>query len=518
MAGFMNRRAFLGAIGAGIGVVGVGRALSMRARLKGGTASGSKEGMALSGAQERRYPLPEMQSVSGDGLMLTAAPTSADFGPASTRVLSLNDSFPAPMIRVRRGGRARIELRNELDEPTILHWHGLTVPDDMDGHPRFAIAPGARYAYEFEVRDRAGMYWYHPHTHRRTAAQTYMGMAGLLFIEDDDEAALDLPSGEYELPLILQDKRLGGGSALSYNVGMGPDVMTGYLGDTAFGNGAANPTHGVKRGRYRLRILNASNARVFDLGLADRATDGAPMTLIGTDGGLLEAPVTLDRIRMSTGERADILVDFSSYEPGDRVMLRSFDFAVGGMMGMGMGMGRGRGGRGGRGMGMMQGLVQGAEMDLLEFVVLDSPRETAPALPDRLSEIPGPRIDDRTPRRTFHFNSVMMNHTINGRTFEMERIDERVPLGQTEVWTIINESGLPHPVHIHAGQHRVLSRTGGRDRVMPWETGLKDTVLVMPEERIEMAVNFPDPGIFLMHCHNLEHEDAGMMMNFEVVE
>jgi FtsP/CotA-like multicopper oxidase with cupredoxin domain len=515
MAGFMNRRTFLGALAGGVAAVAGGLALFRPNRWRGRGLAGVRGADARSAAQVARYPLPEMQSVSGDGLTLAARQTVADFGPASTRVWSLNDSFPAPTIRVRRGGRARIELQNELDEPTILHWHGLTVPDDMDGHPRFAIAPGSTYDYEFEVRDRAGMYWYHPHTHRRTAAQTYMGMAGLLFVEDDEEAALDLPSGEYELPLILQDKRLGGGSALSYNVGMGPDVMMGYLGDTAFGNGAANPTCGVKRGRYRLRILSASNARVFDLGLADGSADGAAMTLIGTDGGLLEAPVTIDRIRMATGERADILVDFSAYEPGDRVMLRSFDFAVGGMMGMGMGMGRGRGGGG---MGMMQGLVQGAEMDLLEFVVLDSPREAAPALPERLSEIPAPRIDADTPRRTFHFNSVMMNHTINGRAFEMERIDERVPLGQTEVWTIINESGLPHPVHIHAGQHRVLSRTGGRDRVMPWETGLKDTVLVMPEERIEMAVRFPDPGIFLMHCHNLEHEDAGMMMNFEVVQ
>jgi len=163
--------------------------------------------------------------------------------------------------------------------------------------------------------------------------------------------------------------------------------------------------------------------------------------------------------------------------------------------------------------------MQGAAMDLVEFVVVDSRVETAPDLPPRLSTIPRRHVDAQTPRRTFRFNSMMMNHTINGRQFDMERVDERIPLGQTEIWTLINESALPHPVHIHAGQFQVLSRDGGRGRVMPWEAGLKDTVLLFPGERVELAVGFDDhPGVFLLHCHNLEHEDMGMMLNFEVVE
>ena len=167
----------------------------------------------------------------------------------------------------------------------------------------------------------------------------------------------------------------------------------------------------------------------------------------------------------------------------------------------------------------MGGTTQGSEMDLLEFVVLDSPAESRPPLPARLSEIPPPAVSASTPGRTFRFNSMMMNHTINGRTFDLDRVDERVPIGQTEVWTLVNESELPHPVHIHVGQFRVLSRAGGRNQVLPWETGLKDTVLVFPRERVDMAVRFDDyPGLYLLHCHNLEHEDMGMMLNFEVVE
>jgi FtsP/CotA-like multicopper oxidase with cupredoxin domain len=167
---------------------------------------------------------------------------------------------------------------------------------------------------------------------------------------------------------------------------------------------------------------------------------------------------------------------------------------------------------------MAMGLPQGSPLDLLELVVLDEPAEVAAPLPERLTSISRPVVDGDTPRREFRFQSAMMSHTINGRVFDMERIDERVPLGRTEVWSFINESPLPHPVHVHAGQFHVLARTGGRGRVMPWEAGVKDTVLVLPSERVDVAVRFARyPGVFLLHCHNLEHEDMGMMLNFEVV-
>jgi FtsP/CotA-like multicopper oxidase with cupredoxin domain len=351
----------------------------------------------------------------------------------------------------------------------------------------------------------------------RTAAQTYMGMGGLLIVEDEDESSYALPRDEHEIPLIVQDKRLGGSLSLGYGLGMGPDMMMGYLGDTAFGNGVANPTVDVRRAPYRLRILNGSNARILDLGLSS----GQPMTLIGSDGGLLGAPVPVDRVMLGPAERADVVVDFASRRPGERIMLRSLPFQIPGMM---MGMGMGRGGPMGRGMGrgMMTGgggLPQGTGMDLLELVVQEGPTESRPPLPTRFSEVPSRgEVTADTPRRTFRFNSMMMNHTINGLTFDMSRVDARVRRNQTEVWTFANDSELPHPVHVHAGQFRVLSRNGGRNRLMPWETGLKDTVLTLPGERVEVAVRFVYPGTFLLHCHNLEHEDMGMMINYEVTE
>ena len=464
-----------------------------------------------------RYALPRIPVVSGDGFTLTARPATADVGLGVVDAWTLNGALPSPTIRMRQGETARIELVNRLPEQTILHWHGLAVPYEADGHPRWQIDPGETYTYDFRILNRAGTYWYHPHTHMRTAAQTYMGMGGLLIVEDEDESSYALPRDEHEIPLIVQDKRLGGSLSLGYGLGMGPDMMMGYLGDTAFGNGVANPTVDVRRAPYRLRILNGSNARILDLGLSS----GQPMTLIGSDGGLLGAPVPVDRVMLGPAERADVVVDFASRRPGERIMLRSLPFQIPGMM---MGMGMGRGGPMGRGMGrgMMTGgggLPQGTGMDLLELVVQEGPAESGPPLPTRFSEVPSRgEVTADTPRRTFRFNSMMMNHTINGLTFDMSRVDARVRRNQTEVWTFANDSELPHPVHVHAGQFRVLSRNGGRNRLMPWETGLKDTVLTLPGERVEVAVRFVYPGTFLLHCHNLEHEDMGMMINYEVTE
>lgn len=501
----MRRRSFLGLVAASPLLIG-----------SRGLAAADDLGRSAT----RRVPLPRPTVVGAQDLTLTARPAVVDLGHGSSEAWTLNGSFPGPTIRIRRGERARITLRNELDEDTILHWHGLNVPEAADGHPRLAIGPGSSYRYEFDVRDRPGLYWYHPHTHERTAPQTYLGMAGLIVVEGDEEEALELPSGDFELPLVLQDKRLGPSGDLRYEPAMGHDLMMGFLGDTPFANGVSDAAIEVQRGVYRLRVLNAANARIFDLGLSTLD----PMTLIGTDGGLLDARVTVDRVMMATGERADLLVDFSRYAPGNRITLRSHPFTIPGMgmMGMGVGMGRGRPGMrpgGMRGRGTMGGVggLQGTAMDLVEFVVGDQRGPDAPALPARLTTMPSPAIEADTPVRRFRFNSTMMRHTINDRRFEMERVDARIPQGRTEIWSIRNEAGYAHPVHVHAGQFRILSRSGGRAALMPWETGRKDTVLVLPGETVDIAVRFDDHrGLFLLHCHNLEHEDNGMMANFSV--
>ncbi len=453
-------------------------------------------------------PLYIPPTVSPRALTLTARSINAQIAPGvSSPVFSLGEGPVAPTIRARVGERATITLKNELAEPTILHWHGFRPPEKDDGHPRLAISGGAEYRYDFEINERPGTYWYHSHPHMRTAAQIHLGMAGLFIITDAAEEALQLPSGARELGIVLQDKRPDSDGRIAYNVTMGHDMMEGLLGSASYVNGVRTPSVNVDSALYRVRVLGAANARIFRLGLSN----ARPLTLIGTDGGLLERPVTLPHMDLGTGERADLLLDFSGLTEGTRVMLRSLPFE-GPYRGMG-GMGRGMGGGG-----MRAGAVipQGAGFDLLEFVVTRAVREAA-VMPATLSTIPPLDVTAISRTREFHFRSAMMMHSINGRDFEMDRIDETVPFGATERWAFINDGPFPHPVHMHAVHFRIESRVGGRNQLFPWEHGWKDTVLVYPGERVSVIAKFDSHrGRFLMHCHNLEHEDHGMMMNFAI--
>ena len=318
--------------------------------------------------------------------------------------------------------------------------------------------------------------------------------AGFFIVDDAEDESLGLPAGSREVPLVIQDKRLDGTGQFVYEP-FGSDLMNGYLGDSPFVNGAPFPYLDVDRALYRLRILNGSNARIYDLALSD----GSPLVLVGTDGGLLDAAIPLARIFLGPAERADVLVDFSGKTPGDRILLQSKPFQISGGMGMGMGS------------------SQGQAMDLMEFLIREGDTDTG-VIPTGLASLPAAPLAEGAPIREFRFSSHMMNHLINGRSFSMERVDHQIALGDAEVWRFINNSGMPHPVHMHAGQFRVLSRSGGRGRVFPWEEGMKDTVLLLPFESVDVLVRFDEyRGLFLLHCHNLEHEDAGMMLNFEVV-
>ncbi len=440
-------------------------------------------------------PLRFAPEVAPHSLTLVASAGIAGFGNGvEGPAWLLNESLPSPLLRVRRGDPFQVVLENQLPQDVILHWHGLAPPADMDGHPRYAVGTGGEYSYAFTVEDRAGTYWYHSHTHTRTAEQTYRGVAGLLIVEDDEEGALGLPSGNREIPVILQDRRVDA-AGIPYYQPFGPDLMAGYMGPEPFGNGIRRPWIEVDSALYRLRVLNGSNARIFRLG----RSDGRPLVLVGNDGGLIDRARTLDYVDLGPAERADLLLDLSGTEVGDRVMLRSLSFSLPGGAGFMGGANR-----------------QGQPLDVLEFRVTRRVEEPA-VIPDVLSTVPGPNPEDVVRERTFRFTSEMMMHRINGRSFEMDRIDEVVPFGETEIWSFVNDSFLPHPVHLHATHFRVISRSGGRNQVMPWEVGGKDTVLLHPFETVRVAVRFTaHRGLFLLHCHNLEHEDMGMMANILV--
>ncbi len=442
-----------------------------------------------------RFRLRMAPQVAPAALTLTAAAGVANIGSATAPAWMLNGSLPSPLLRVRRGEAFRVTLRNQLPQELILHWHGLAPPETGDGHPRFAVPTGGTYEYDFTVQDRAGTYWYHSHTHMRTGEHTYRGIAGLILVNDGEEDALGLPSGDRELPLILQDRRLDSAGLPVYN-NTGPAMMAGVQGPEPFVNGVHKPFVEVESALYRLRLLNGSNARIFRLA----RSDGQPFVLIGNDGGLLPQPVTLTTLDLAPAERADVLLDLRALRSGDRLMLSSAAFSMAG------------------GMGFMGGAnLQGQPLDLLEFRVTRQVSDAA-VIPSSLPAVPLPDPGASVRERAFVFESFQMMHTINGREFAMTRDDVTVPFGDTEIWTFQNASGLPHPVHLHATHFRVLSRTGGRGAVMPWEAGGKDTVLLHPFETVRVAVRFTaQRGLYLLHCHNLEHEDMGMMQNIRIV-
>jgi FtsP/CotA-like multicopper oxidase with cupredoxin domain len=447
-------------------------------------------------------PLRQIGPSAPDALTLQAAVGTAEIGGGVVSpAWMLNQSLPSPLLRMRQGDRFRVTLDNQLQEEMILHWHGLTPPEASDGHPRFAVAPGGRYDYDFEVENRAGTYWYHSHTHYRTAKHTTLGIGGMILVEDDEERALGLPSGAYEIPIILQDRKLDEAGRISYT---DPALTGGQTGSEPFGNGIRRPYLDVDRGVYRLRILNGSNARVFRV----ERSDGGPFVLIGNDGGLLERPVTLTWFDAAPAERFDVLVDLTGASPGEVITLRSREFQAPGMFDTIPGV-----------------TAQGTAMDLLQLRVGDRKGESF-RVPERLSTIvdrPDPAAAVR--ERTVHFGSKSdpmsrgdyFQHKIDHKKFDMSRVDYHVPFGQTEIWTFTTDMMFSHPIHLHATHFNVLSREGGRGELFPWEAGLKDTVLLWPGETVKIAVRFTaHRGLFLVHCHNLEHEDVGMMANVMV--
>jgi len=401
--------------------------------------------------------------------LVTAGAAELDLGSHVSRGWGYNATLPGPTLRTRVGERARIGVVNQLSEDTTVHGHGMVVPASMDGHPADAVPPGAGYSYEYPIVQRAGMSWYHPHPHGRTGRQVWRGLAGAIIVEDP-MAEQGLPSGDREIPLLLRDGLLDRAGQLEYR-----RRDSGMVGNFPLVNGVPYPRITLAPALHRFRVLNAANARVFRLGMRD----GSHFTLIGNDGGLLDQPLELDTIELGPAERVDILLDLSDHATGGQLSLR----------------------------------CNRAGWDLLEMHVAGEPEREA-VIPTAFSPIPRLSVGPSTRRRAFRFEG---HRRINDREYRMEHVDFRVPLGETETWTFESAGGAPHPVHVHGTHFQVLSRSGGRGRVFPWEQGWKDTVLLEDQERVEIAIRFDSyKGVFLLHCHKLEHEDAGMMLNFEV--
>ncbi|MGR8930063.1 MAG: multicopper oxidase domain-containing protein [Gammaproteobacteria bacterium] len=478
-------------------------------------------------------------------------------GPLQTLV-QLPDNYLGPILNFKQGQKVRVFYRNQLSEPSIIHWHGLHVPQYSDGHPMYSIGPGEEFVYEFEVVNRAGTSFYHSHSHNLTAEQVYRGLAGLITVADDDERKLDLPEGEFDLPLVIQDRSFNRENQLQY-VHMMPERMMGFLGDTILVNGKPNAEFNVKSRAYRFRALNGSNSRIYKLGW----DDGSPITVIGTDGCLLSKPETRPYLMLASGERADLWLDFSGRTVGSKLMMYSLPFS-GTLPGMADRMQRGGGG-----MGMMHHrLPQGDKFPIATFSVTekvsDSPQLPKTLVPFRRLTIED--VDNANRPLPIAISMGPMRPLLNGLSFAMDRVldFERVKLNSIKLIRIFHDHrmggmhhgdnspsrrsmgmkggmgmhhgggepagmgmggmmSMAHPIHLHGQQYQILRRVTDNVNSADYDsvkdgfvdTGWKDTVLVMPGEEIQIIKPFQDyKGLFLYHCHNLEHEDLGMMRQF----
>jgi FtsP/CotA-like multicopper oxidase with cupredoxin domain len=460
----------------------------------------------------------------------------------SSEVVDNNEgTYLAPTLRFKKGQKVRLILNNNLPAQSILHWHGLHVPANMDGNPMYAINQGETYIYEFEIHNRAGTYWYHAHTHSVTARQVYSGLAGLLIVSDEQEQALNLPSGDLDIPLVIQDRSFDEHNQLSYSSHM-MQRMQGFLGDQIMINGRPDFVLPVATRAYRLRLLNGSNSRIYKLAW----DDGTPITVIGVDGGLLERPEQHGFVMLAPGERLELWMDFSGRAVDTELTLRSIPFDAsthGGGMGMmgGRGMMGGMGGRGGMmGGGMMSvsSMPSGSDYPVLKVRVTKKEQSNT-TLPKVLTPITALRVKDAQNAanpKTITLSMRHMSALLNGRSYKMNDIqpDEIIPVNTLQLIEFDNGfSGgmhgmmmdMPHPMHLHGEQFQIVKREVNSGVQENYQTvapgfinsGWKDVVLVMPGEKVTILKPFNDfKGMFMYHCHNLEHEDMGMMRDLLV--
>ncbi|MFI6843698.1 multicopper oxidase family protein [Kitasatospora sp. NPDC050467] len=529
----MRRRRFLGigaaAVGAGtLGAFAVPAAARLLTEGRPGLLLNST--VPLPEAFQVPLPVPPvLRPVSSDGgtdhYEITQKAARLEILPGlRTETWTYGGSYPGPTLAVRSGRQTVVRHRNELPVPSVVHLHGGHTPAESDGYPidlilpfgsdRSLAAPGMAgmagmpgmehpadlplgritdgdRSYTYPGNQRAATLWYHDHRMGFTGPGIWRGLSGFHLVHDDEEDALPLPRGDRDLPLMLADRAFAEDGSFRYPAvdpalavpGVTDDYMNGVLGDVLLVNGAPWPRLDVDRARYRLRLLNSSNARLYRLELDPQPSGGGALVQIGGDGGLLEAPLAHDAVEIAPAERFDIVVDFSRYPPGTSVRL-------------------------------MNRFGSERTTEVMRFDVSSRTVSDDSAVPERLSDFE--RLDRAAAvtTRTFGFRrSRSDGWTINGQPYQPGRALARPALGTTEIWRFFTD--VHHPVHLHLDPFQVLSRN--RADPGPYDAGWKDTVDLRPAESVEVLVRFTDyPGTYMLHCHNLEHEDMAMMADFVV--
>ena len=399
----------------------------------------------------------------------------------TTEVWAYNGISPGPTIKQRVGRQSVVRfINNSVDTPTSIHLHGMASLPQYDGYAEDLIDVGSYKDYIYP-NNRAATLWYHDHAIMNTARNVYMGLAGMYIVQDNVELGLPLPKGDYDVPLMIQDKIFASDGSLIFD----DRGQTSLMGDVILVNGAPWPLMEVANRKYRFRVLNASNSRSYKLALST----GDDLIVIGTDAGLMGTPVRTKDMRIGMAERYDLIIDFSIYPIGTQVVLQNL------------------------------GLPNNEDYDgtnqIMLFDVVRSETDDS-SIPTTLRTVQP--IPESTAVRTRDWNFEHRNDmwVINGNTWDKNRIDANPGLGDVEIWTFHNNArDWFHTIHVHLVDFQILDRN--RNQPLPYERGWKDVVYGGEDEQIRVIARFgPHQGKYMMHCHNSVHEDHDMMTQFQV--
>jgi FtsP/CotA-like multicopper oxidase with cupredoxin domain len=415
-------------------------------------------------------------------------------------------SFYGEPLLVRRYNNIPADLKSFAVPFTSTHLHNFHTASESDGNPADWISTGQYRDHHYAMfpagndpSEILSTLWYHDHMHGFTAANVYAGLSGfhLMFDKYDSNnendktpGAFQLPSGQYDVPLILHDVIFDNNGQAVFN----QMVTDGLLGDKYTVNRIVQPYFVVSPRKYRFRLLNGGPSRLYRIALGNNQ----PFTLISTDGNMLPAPLTVTSIDLNVADRSDFIVDFSQNKPGDQVVLYNQLQQV-----------NGRG---------PTGVILNPGDPLMVFSVTGPKVKDPSRIPQTLRPLPTINLNEVVAQRTWRFDYDGGAWTVNGLPFDPDRIDAHVQKGTAEIWTITNGgSDWSHPVHIHFEEFQILSRNGLPVLPNDPEHSRKDVIALKPNEEVKCFFRFRDfTGKYVMHCHNVVHEDHAMMIRFDI--
>lgn len=449
----------------------------------------------------QKLQIPE--AISGTSFQLNVHKSSKSFWQGATTATCAynNATFWGPTVILKQGDTVQMNVRNDLDESTTTHWHGMHLPASTDGGPLQVILAGKTWSPSFKVTNNAGTYWYHPHAHETTQKQLTLGAGGFILVKDPVEEALSLPRdyGVDDIVLALTSRRFYKNDQFSF------EGDNDKYGDYAFANGTLDAEVGLPAQFIRLRILNAEIERGYNLGFSDNRT----FYVIATDGGLVDKPIPITRMKLMVGERVEVLVNLGNDKINSSIDLMSYN------SGQAFGYPGGEPGtRPPNG-----GYLNNIDFRLLHINVIPTTGKAIKKLPETLAKNKLWSEADATNKRTIRISGGRPTFNFDDKPYTKSVVNQTVKLGAIEQWTIRNNNIFGHTFHLHDVQFAIVFRTSG---VADYERGWKDTLYVPRGESVSFVARFDDyaseTDAFMYHCHMSNHEDGGLMGQFIVVK